>query len=81
MHHLLQTLKHRLIVAHGLGHAACQAVAQRVIDVEFARGSRCQERIVETYSGSLVTSRKRIIVIESAYHMLQPVSHGQHPAS
>lgn len=80
MHHFLQTLEHRLIVTHGLGHTACQAVAQRVIDVKFARGSRCQERVVETYSGLLVASQRRIIVIESAYHMLQPVSHGQHPA-
>lgn len=48
MNHFLQTLKHRFIIAHGLGHAAGQTVAQGVIDVKFAGRARSQEGIVKT---------------------------------
>lgn len=36
------------IFANCAGHATSQSIAQVVIDVEFARGARSQECIVET---------------------------------
>lgn len=47
MHNLLQALEHGLVITHGLGHTAGQAVAQSVVDVQFAGGSRGQERVVQ----------------------------------
>lgn len=38
VHHLLQTLEHRLVVTHGLGHTAGETVAQGVVDVQFTGG-------------------------------------------
>lgn len=47
---LLKALKHRFVITNRFRHAASQAVAQCMVDVELARGSRGQEGIVQAYS-------------------------------
>ena len=46
----LEALEHRFIIPNRFSHAAGQAVAQRMVDVELAWGSRGQEGIVQAYS-------------------------------
>jgi hypothetical protein len=49
IYHLLEALKHGLVISDGLGHSTRQAISQRVFDVEFARGARSQECVIQTY--------------------------------
>ena len=47
----LKTLKHRFVIANRLCHTASKAIAQSVVDVQLARGTRGQESVVQTYCG------------------------------
>lgn len=48
---LLKTLEHRFIITNRLGHTTSKAVAQSVVDVQLARGTRGQESVVQAYFG------------------------------
>lgn len=45
---LLQSVDHGHILPDRLGHTGCQVVAQLVVNVELARGTRRQEGIVDS---------------------------------
>lgn len=45
--YLVKTPDHLVILADSTCHAASKSVAEVVVDVELARGSRCQEGVVQ----------------------------------
>jgi hypothetical protein len=46
--HFVKTPDHLFVLADSTGHAASKSVAEVVVNVELAWGSRCQESIVKT---------------------------------
>lgn len=45
----VQAGDHLSVFTNSASHTASQGIAQVVVDVEFARGSWCEERIVQTW--------------------------------